>query len=284
MDQSASIVRRTTRRHPGLRIALLALALLGACQSGFPLSERYAAEASRSAADQAGLAAPDAGASSSGAGSPGASTGRWAEDANTALPTSQDPTAAGSAEPGAAARDRRKLIRSGQLGIDVSNPAAAIERFTALVESAGGYVQERRDEWLLARIPAERFEAVFAATRALGAVRSQSLEVADVTEQHRDLEIRLANARAARERVLALLQRAEQIDDVLALERELQRLTTEVERLTAQLEGLQPRIALSDLQVTFHGPPELTAPRLGRRPSRFPWIDRVGPNRLLEDF
>jgi hypothetical protein len=206
-----------------------------------------------------------------------AQTGRTAQERANQVPATQDPAA--DQPP-----SQRLLIRSAELGLAVSNPESAIARFTELVEQAGGYIQERRDATLRARIPAERFEEVFATTRGLGAVRSESLQVQDVTDQHRDLQIRLTNAEKARERILALLERAEAVEDVLQLERELQRLTVEVEQLSAQLAGLQLRIAMSFLQVTFHGPPELQGPPPGRRASRFPWINRVGPARLLEEF
>ena len=72
----------------------------------------------------------------------------------------------------------------------------------------------------------------------------------DVTDQATDLEIRLANARALRARLEALLADATTVTEVLEVERELSRVTTEVEQLDGQLRALADRVALSTVRVT----------------------------------
>jgi hypothetical protein len=80
-------------------------------------------------------------------------------------------------------------------------------------------------------------------------VESRSTFASDVTEQHADLSTRLANNLALRDRLKLLLDRAQDVEDVLAIERELTRVQSEVETMQASHERLDSQIALSELSV-----------------------------------
>ncbi|MBK8975683.1 MAG: DUF4349 domain-containing protein [Planctomycetes bacterium] len=193
-----------------------------------------------------------------------------------------DGAPSGGARPAAAAE--RKLVREATLTVRVPRGADAVARFEALVTEAGGYVVQRDDLRIVARVPADRFDAALDAVRAMGRVLNESLRAMDVTEQHRDLTIRLENARKSRERLLALLERATEIEDVIKIEAELRRLTTEIETMSAELEALDLRIATSLLEVQFLAPDDVETPIDRDRPSRFRWINLVGPSHVLQRF
>lgn len=66
-----------------------------------------------------------------------------------------------------------------------------------------------------------------------------------------DLTTRLTNNRALRDRLKLLLDRAKDVEDVLAIEKELTRIQSEVETMQATLDRLDSQIALSELSVTL---------------------------------
>jgi hypothetical protein len=146
------------------------------------------------------------------------------------------------------------------------------------VESQGGYVGEsaqqvRGDDdatWtegrVVLRVPAENFSTTMAAIEREGTVRASRTSTQDVTEQVVDLEARLENLRAERERLRTLYAEANDTEDVLAVERRLSEVQTEIERTEAELQNIQRRVAYSTITV------ELTEPRPDR-PAPDRWYD-----------
>lgn len=179
---------------------------------------------------------------------------------------------------------KRLMIYSAELRLEVSRVADAITACRAIAERLGGYLEARATSTLTLRVPADRFEEFLASTRELGRVLDESMQAADVTKQHRDTTIRLENARKARERLLALLESAKEVDDILKIEKELQRLTTEIESAVAALESLDQRIALSSVAVTFNARITPDRPGRARKPSQFGWINSIGVDEVLQWF
>jgi len=86
-----------------------------------------------------------------------------------------------------------------------------------------------------------------------------SLEVEnaiDVTEEYIDLVARLNNSKAVEARLLALLEKAKTVEDILKVEGQLRIVREEIERLTAKLRYLENRIEYSTITVEFTGPKE----------------------------
>ncbi len=182
------------------------------------------------------------------------------------------------AEPG-----DRKMIHRGTIGVAVARTDDAIERLLTQVRGWGGYLAQRVDTRVTFRLPAARFDEAVASLRAYGRVTHESIEAQDVTKQHLDLGIRLDNARRARERLLALLEKATAVQDLLEIEGALRRLTEEIERMEGELKYLQDQVAMATLTAEF----QAVAPTSsrGRAPaSRFPWINRVGVEHVRRAF
>jgi chromosome segregation ATPase len=90
-----------------------------------------------------------------------------------------------------------------------------------------------------------------AAVAALGEEERRSVSAADVTEQYVDLETRLRNNLALRNRLQQLLSRASDVEDVLAIEKELNRIQSEIETMQARLDRLKSAVELSALSVNL---------------------------------
>ncbi|MEM1057470.1 MAG: DUF4349 domain-containing protein [Bacteroidota bacterium] len=147
----------------------------------------------------------------------------------------------------------RRLVRTAALGLEADERAHSElrERAAEIVTSFDGYVSADGPREMTLRIPDVQLETVLDALGALAKETHREIRTADVTDQYTDLEIRLANARALRDRLATLLDRAETVQEVLEVERELARFTTEVERLEGQLRTLQDRVALSTVRLTL---------------------------------
>lgn len=176
----------------------------------------------------------------------------------------------------------RMMVYHGAMTLEVARAEDAIAGFLVQVKQWGGYLSAQQDRQLTVRLPAAQFDAAFAALKAMGRVLSESRQADDVTKQFTDLGIRLDNARQGRDRLLALLQKAEKVEDMLAIEKELRRLSEEIERMEGEQKFLADQVALATLQVEFR---DVASPQQRRsQPSRFGWINRLGVQRTLEDF
>lgn len=187
------------------------------------------------------------------------------------------------AAPGTASPNKRLVIYTADLHVRVPNLEDAMEKFLALVNNLGGHLQRQQNQTLTCRVPAERFDETLSGVRELGAVLHQSIEASDVSRQYLDLEIRLDNAMKSRERLLKLLEKADKVTDLLEVEKELKRLSEEIERMKGELRYLSDQVAFSTVQVTFNGPSPSPQQR-GRVCSRFPWINQIGVDYVLNNF
>jgi Domain of unknown function (DUF4349) len=161
------------------------------------------------------------------------------------------------------------LIRNGAARVEVDSLDEAVAAVRALAARAGGYVtnvaiqtgEERiREATLTLRLPALRFDDALTGLQPIGRVESVNVMTEDVGEEYVDVQMRLANARRLEERLLELLgSRTGQLNDVLAVERELARVREQIERQEGRLRYLRTRADMSTLTVTVHEPGPLVA-------------------------
>ena len=166
-----------------------------------------------------------------------------------------------------AAVAERQLIRTGDLRVTVDSFEEADAEARSIAEEYGGFVSdstrethERGDEnytvgSLTIRVPSEDFDAAMADLEALGTVERSTTESRDVTDRIADLEARLENRRAERDRLRELYEEANTTEDVLAVQRELADVQAEIERMETQLASLEERVALSTIRVELHEEP-----------------------------
>src|SRR5690606_31026804 len=151
----------------------------------------------------------------------------------------------------------------------------------AVGRELGGYLAYQDDTRVTIRVPARRFEDAIDRLERVGDVVHRNVQAIDVTEEFRDLTLRLRNAEVVRDRLEALLARADKVEDALKVQAELARVTEAIEQLKGRLRYLQDRIAYSTITVIFRPRPteQIGEPDVYRLP--FPWLDELGLPALL---
>ncbi len=162
-----------------------------------------------------------------------------------------------AASPAPPAADR-EIIRNGSQTVEVEDLAASIAKIQVSVGKLQGRVenvyQADRSANLSVRVPAAALDGLMDEVAALGDEEVRSTTSQDVTEQVRDLDAELTNQLALRDRFRELAKRAEKVEDILKVERELARVQSRVDSLTGRLKRLRDQVAMSQLQISLTGP------------------------------
>jgi hypothetical protein len=102
------------------------------------------------------------------------------------------------------------------------------------------------------RVPSQNFDALLEETSQLGTIEQQQVTTQDITKAYADLETRLEVKQQAAERIRTIMaSRTGDLSDVLAAERELERLTSEIEVMLGEQRYYDHLIATSTLHVTL---------------------------------
>jgi hypothetical protein len=153
------------------------------------------------------------------------------------------------------------VIKNGRVAVEVDSYEETSRNLTRAVERYGGYVADTEqrvstrnnrsytDGELVLRVPSDNFSRLIEDAKAEGRVEYVRTNTTDVTDQLVDLEARLSNLRAERDRLRTLYDEAEDTEDVLAVGERLSDVQGEIERLEARKQSLEDRVALSTVRV-----------------------------------
>jgi len=164
--------------------------------------------------------------------------------------TGGDPSLADIAE--------RKIVKTGEITLQVPGIGAAVGELRAIALSLDGFVSDSRTGGehdaasVTMRIPADRFDDALTRLHAMkGDVKVEATKDEDVTSSIVDLDARIQNLQASEQQYRVLVGRAEKIQDVLAVQSRLDQVRGEIEQLSAQLKQLSGLAALSTITVTL---------------------------------
>lgn len=168
----------------------------------------------------------------------------------------------GAAQISADAFDRR-VIRSAELELYVTDVRAAVRHARELAADYGGHVdssssrslEDEEFAELLLEVPSSDFDTVLDAlrdSRYVETVEHESTSSRDVTEEFVDLQSRLANLESTEIRFVSLLDEADTIDEVLNVERELSRIRGDIEQIQGRINYLEQRTSYSKIHVAFY--------------------------------
>ena len=170
------------------------------------------------------------------------------------------------------------LIYTATLHLAVFQVEQQMNAVDRIARENGGYLSVRNDTQITIRIPRGKFDDALRTIEKLGDVVHRSVTAQDVTDEYVDMEIRLKNARAIRDRLQALLEKA-QIKEAIEIQKELGKVTEEIERIEGRLKLLKDKIAFSTITVSFQ--PVDSQPVRDATILPFPWLQDLGLSSLM---
>lgn len=175
-----------------------------------------------------------------------------------------------------AAEADQKIIKTGSLDLAVESVDETTAKLTALATGKGGYVQsssvnERNDGTkfgsLTIRIPSTAFESTLVEAKKLAtSVKSENTHGQDVTEEYTDLQAQLRNAQAQEVEYLAILKKAQSVQDILNVQQYLGNIRSTIESLQGRIKYFSNLTSYSTISITLSEDTTLQAPSRGFRP------------------
>ena len=140
----------------------------------------------------------------------------------------------------------RKIVQNAQLSLQVKDVPATAEKIINLNKSNGGYAvnshinrnEDRISADLSLKVPQQKLNSIIASVSEYGQVTDKVISSEDVTEEYYDSEARLKVLKAKEERLLNLMNKANNITDIISIENELGKTRSEIEVLTGRLKYL----------------------------------------------
>jgi hypothetical protein len=175
--------------------------------------------------------------------------------------------AADATVPSATVPEGPRVQRNATILLQVPNGRfdRALNDVIATVEAAGGYIsgqsaqaddsgQPLRSGQVTFQVPAnppDKFESVLKAVGTKGTVQNVNESGNDVSLQYVDLQARLRNAEAQRNAMLALMQQARSVNDIIQVQNQLGQITSQIEQLTGQIDYLDHTTSYGTMAVTI---------------------------------
>jgi hypothetical protein len=167
--------------------------------------------------------------------------------------------------------ENRMVVHTGDISLVVKDVVDGREAVAALAKELGGYVVSAnirgQAETIRAdisiRVPDDEYENALTRLREMAVrVESETTRSQDITEEYIDLQARLSNAAATEQQYLNLLERAEDVEDILRIYENLSRVRQEIEQLEGRIRYLEQTVAMSLISVRLE--PEGTSDELVR--------------------
>lgn len=154
----------------------------------------------------------------------------------------------------------RKVIYEALLSILVNDIDKAVDDLNNKALIIGGYVanssrnssDDHPSASVTYRIPQDNYLDFLVYARDLGEIENEYIDSKDVTEEFVDLEARLLSYRTHEERLLAMYELGQNIDELLALERELARVRENIETIEGRLRYFEENIEMTLVTINLY--------------------------------
>lgn len=168
----------------------------------------------------------------------------------------------------------RKLIRNVSMNLETREFDALTKSISDAVTFFGGYIEqadvsgnslywsgERSSRYsnITARIPENKLDAFLTEVSGQGNVTYKNESVQDVTLQYTDITSRKKTLQMEQDRLWELLEKAESIDAVIALEARLSEVRYQLESIESQLRTLDNQIIYSTVYLSIQEVQVLTS-------------------------
>jgi hypothetical protein len=174
---------------------------------------------------------------------------------------SADESGAGAGQSSAnGVTDDRKIVRTGSLTMEVADIGKSLDDIAAIAVQYDGYVvasNQRGDSdsptgYISIRVSAAKFSDALQKLKTLATkVTYENTNSQDVTEQYMDLQAQLKNYEATEAQYLELLKKAESVQDILDVQKELSNVRGNIERTKGRIQYIERTSDMSLIETSL---------------------------------
>ena len=154
-----------------------------------------------------------------------------------------------------------RIIKSAALELRVEKGKVrdAQEKVRLIAESKGGFVQSSQlsagsresEAYVMILVPVGEFNSALKELESVGEVLSSQVSGKDVSQEYHDLELDLVHWETERQAVLALLKKANTIDEIIKVRQFLEPIDRQINQIKGRLQFLKSRSDYSQIEVTL---------------------------------
>ena len=165
----------------------------------------------------------------------------------------------------------RKLIKNVDLEVETEEFDDLLTTIEQKTEALAGYIEESytyngsayrgrstRNASLIIRIPAGKLNTFLSEVAEVSNVISRNERVTDVTLQYVDMESHKKALVAEQDRLLELLEQAENIEDIISIESRLSEVRYQIESMESQLRTMDNQVSYSTINLSIEEVKQLT--------------------------
>jgi hypothetical protein len=167
-----------------------------------------------------------------------------------------------------------KVIQTGTLSLETLKYEETVSNLTNYITSIGGYIESSnirgnritgnetnssRNAQFVFRVPQGKFTRLFIDVKTFGTVVSEQSRGEDITDKYFDTEARVKSLKIQEERLLSLLQKAGKMEDILAIEKELQNTRYQIENYTGTIRKWDSLVDFSTVTINISEVQEIKA-------------------------
>ena len=156
----------------------------------------------------------------------------------------------------------RKIVKNAVISVKTKSYDAFMADINKKTEQYGGYI-ERSQEYnynndvnrnanMHIRIPADKLDIFIEDISSSGVITSKTITSEDITDTYIDVESRINALETEEKTLLGILERAENLSDVIELQERLSSVRAELERLKAQKLSYDGMVACSGVDIDIH--------------------------------
>lgn len=161
----------------------------------------------------------------------------------------------------------RKLIRNVNMDVETNDFDSLLTGINNKIAALGGYTEQSnisgrragyqnqpypRNAYITARIPADKLDIFVSSVEDTGNVINKSESTDDVTLRYSDIESRKKSLTVEQDRLWALLEKADTLEAVIALEQRLSDIRYELESMESQLKLYDNQVDYSTVTLNIN--------------------------------
>jgi hypothetical protein len=146
----------------------------------------------------------------------------------------------------------RMVSYSASIRFEVKDVASAKETFIKKCEEVNGFVTRESNNDLVLRIPVGEYGNYINAIKGAGKITESDIYGEDITDYYEDIVLTLESKKVVRATYTALLEKTVKVEEILAIEKELERINLEIQLLEGKVAEANKKVAFVTLSISIH--------------------------------